>query len=108
MLKEEIPEIEEMTRLFYVKAPILKYSPPGEEPKIFEEEAYFQPDPFFSHVYVYSLLAVFILLIAGVNFVNITTAQAFRRRGISSLSPFPPPFPIDSFTRCAQANEIRG
>lgn len=42
-------------------------------------EKEFAPNSHAAYVYVYSLLAFFILLIAGANFVNITTAQAFKR-----------------------------
>lgn len=42
-------------------------------------EKEFAPNSHIAYVYIFSILALFILLIAAVNFVNMTTAQAFKR-----------------------------
>lgn len=42
-------------------------------------EKEFGPNSNIAYVYIFSAIAFFILLIAGVNFVNITTAYAFKR-----------------------------
>ena len=42
-------------------------------------EKEFGPNGNIAYVYIFSALALFILLIAGVNFINISTAQAFKR-----------------------------
>ncbi|UCH92698.1 MAG: ABC transporter permease, partial [Candidatus Aminicenantes bacterium] len=37
------------------------------------------PNSRIEYIYIFSIIALFILLIAGVNFINISTAQAFKR-----------------------------
>lgn len=37
------------------------------------------PNSRIEYIYIFSIIALFILLVAGVNFINISTAQAFKR-----------------------------